>query len=123
MRRGEAAPKPGPSAPWRQRRLLRGDPDPGRDFAQRGGDRFIAHYNLGNKYRQLERFEEALAEYERSVALNPEYISAQHNLALLSERLPGHRERAIAAWRRVLELGRRAKDAAWSPGQAMTVRR
>jgi 4-amino-4-deoxy-L-arabinose transferase-like glycosyltransferase len=83
------------------------------DLVNETGDRFIAHYNLGNKYRQLERFEDAIAEYEASIAQNPEYISAQHNLALLCERLPGHRERAVAAWKRVLELGNRARDAAY----------
>jgi 4-amino-4-deoxy-L-arabinose transferase-like glycosyltransferase len=77
------------------------------------GDRFIAHYNLGNKYRQSARFDEAIAEYEKSVALNPEYISAQYNLALLAERVPGHRDQSIAAWRRVLELGAETRDASY----------
>lgn len=83
------------------------------DLVDETGDRFIAHYNLGNKYRQLERPEEAIAEYERSIALNPDYISSQHNLALVAERTPGRRERAIAAWRRVLELGMEYRDAAY----------
>jgi tetratricopeptide (TPR) repeat protein len=83
------------------------------DLVDETGDRFIAHYNLGNKYRQMERYEESIAEYERSIALNPEYISAQYNLALLTERLPGHRDRSIAAWRRVMELGRKARDSAY----------
>jgi 4-amino-4-deoxy-L-arabinose transferase-like glycosyltransferase len=72
--------------------------------------RFMIHYNLGNKYRQLGDREAAVAEYEESIDLNPSYISAHHNLALLSEQPPMDVERAIAAWEVVLRLGREQRD-------------
>jgi len=75
------------------------------DLVDEDQARFMVHYNLGNKYRLLGRRDLALAEYERSIALDPTYISAQHNLALLSEEQPMHLERAIAAWKEVERIG------------------
>lgn len=80
------------------------------DLVDETGDRFIVHYNLGNKFAQLKDEERAAGEYERSIDLNPEYISAHHNLALLLEQNPDRRGRAIEAWEHVLELGRRNRD-------------
>jgi len=86
------------------------------DLVDEAGDRFIVHYNLGNKYRLLGRNDMAVREYERSISLNPDYISSHHNLALLAEGMGGRRERAIEAWRRVLELGVAARDARYVEG-------
>jgi 4-amino-4-deoxy-L-arabinose transferase-like glycosyltransferase len=80
------------------------------DLTDESQARFMIHYNLGNKYRLIGRRDLALAEYERSIELDPTYISAHHNLALLSEEQPMDVERAIEAWKQVLELGIRRGD-------------
>ncbi len=80
------------------------------DLTDETGGRFMVHYNLGNKFRQMEKIDRAVEEYERSIDLNPHYISSHHNLALMTERMPEHRARAVTAWERVLELGRKNKD-------------
>ncbi|HIE61178.1 MAG TPA: hypothetical protein EYQ02_05830 [Microbacterium sp.] len=57
----------------------------------------MAYYNLGNKYRELERWDEAVAAYRDSLAEIPGAISTQNNLALTLE-LAGRRDEAIEAW-------------------------
>lgn len=66
----------------------------------------MAWYNLGNKYRTLERYDEAIAAYHEALAEQPDAISTHNNLAIAYE-LGGRTDEAIAAWRRVLALGRR----------------
>ncbi len=81
------------------------------DLVDETGSRFMVHYNLGNKFRQMKKIDRAVEEYERSIDLNPQYISSHHNLALMTERMPKRRARAVTAWERVLELGKQNKDA------------
>jgi tetratricopeptide (TPR) repeat protein len=80
------------------------------DLVDETGDGFIVHYNLANKLVKMEEIDRAIEEYERSIELNPEYISSHHNLALLVERMPERRARAVEAWERVLYLGRKNGD-------------
>ncbi|MBW2278941.1 MAG: glycosyltransferase family 39 protein, partial [Deltaproteobacteria bacterium] len=80
------------------------------DLTDEDQARFMVHYNLGNKYRLIGRRDLALAEYERSIDLDSTYISAHHNLALLSEEQPLDVERAIAAWKQVLHLALQRGD-------------
>lgn len=75
------------------------------------GRMHMAWYNLGNKYRELERWDEAIAAYHRSLELVPGAVSTHNNLALAYE-LGGRREEAIREWRIVAELGRRQRDRA-----------
>lgn len=74
------------------------------------GRMHMAWYNLANKYRELERWDEAIAAYQQSLAEVPGAISTQNNLALAYE-LGGRRDEAIRAWGVVLELARRQRDA------------
>ncbi len=60
----------------------------------------MAYYNLGNKYRELERFDEAIDAYHVSLEWNPKAISTHNNLAVAYE-LAGRKQEAIEAWRRV----------------------
>ncbi len=62
---------------------------------------FMAHFNVGNKYRDLGRYEEAIASYQKSLAINRGYISTWNNLALAYEGA-GREPEAIEAWRLVL---------------------
>jgi tetratricopeptide (TPR) repeat protein len=73
------------------------------------GRMHMAWYNLGNKYRELERWDEAIEAYRRSLALVPGAVSTHNNLALAYE-LGGRREEAIREWQIVAELGRRQRD-------------
>jgi 4-amino-4-deoxy-L-arabinose transferase-like glycosyltransferase len=61
----------------------------------------MAWYNLGNKYLELERWDDAIASFEKSIAIRPGFVSSHNNLAIAYERA-GRRDEAIAAWRRML---------------------
>ena len=70
----------------------------------------MAWYNLGNKYRELERWDEAVSAYRASLEENPRSISTYNNLALAFE-LGGRRQEAILAWQQVEALGHRIQSA------------
>ncbi|TMA34811.1 MAG: tetratricopeptide repeat protein [Deltaproteobacteria bacterium] len=72
----------------------------------------MAWYNLGNKYLELARWDDAIASYEKSIAIRPRFISSRNNLALAYERA-GRHDDAIRAWRDVL---------AWSVGHGEPAR-
>ena len=55
----------------------------------------MAWYNLANKYRELERYDEAVAAYQNSIGDNPRAISTYNNLAVTYERA-GRSDEAIA---------------------------
>lgn len=61
---------------------------------------YMAYFNLGNKYKELERWDEAIRSYERSLALQPGFVSTHNNLALAYEGA-GRSEEAVESWRRV----------------------
>lgn len=73
------------------------------------GRMHMAYYNLANKYRELERWDEAIAAYERSLDELPGAPSTQNNLALTLE-LAGRREEAIRAWQAVYSTAVRTGD-------------
>jgi 4-amino-4-deoxy-L-arabinose transferase-like glycosyltransferase len=68
-------------------------------------DLSVAYYNLGNRYRDLERWDQAIDAYRESLRRNVGYISAHNNLAIAYERSGVHRVEAIEAWERVRALG------------------
>lgn len=61
----------------------------------------MAWYNLGNKYLELARLDEAIASYEKAIAIRPRFVSSHNNLAIAYEQA-GRTAEAIAAWQRVL---------------------
>lgn len=73
------------------------------------GRMHMAYYNLGNKFRELERWDEAIAAYRESLRLVPGAVSTHNNLAVAYE-LAGRRDEAIAEWTVVRELGLRQRD-------------
>jgi 4-amino-4-deoxy-L-arabinose transferase-like glycosyltransferase len=70
----------------------------------------MAWYNLGNKYRELERWDEAINAYQTSLEENPQSISTHNNIAIAFE-LGGRSEEAIRAWQQVEALGQRIRSA------------
>ena len=61
------------------------------------------HYNAGNAYSALNKFEEAVACYQRALSLNPDYYEALNNLgnALKAQ---GKLEEAMACHQRAISL-------------------
>ncbi len=69
----------------------------------------MAYYNLGNKFRELERWDEAVTAYRTSLDSVPGAISTHNNLAVALE-LSGRRDEAIEAWKTVGVLAMRRGD-------------
>ena len=69
-------------------------------------DLSMAHFNLGNAYKERGQFAQATEEYFASLETAPGYISTWNNLALVYERSGAEREITIRAWQRVLALAR-----------------
>jgi tetratricopeptide (TPR) repeat protein len=80
-------------------------------------DLSMAHFNLGNAYKERGQFSEATAEYFASLETAPAYISTWNNLALVYERSGAEREVTIRVWQRVLALAR-AQGSALHVGRA-----
>ncbi|MCP4676809.1 MAG: hypothetical protein GY854_15105 [Deltaproteobacteria bacterium] len=80
------------------------------DFDNTSRSRFMIHYNLGNKYRLMEKDDLAIQAYKRSIEENARYISAHNNLALVYERDRKNYGLAIETWRRVFDMARRRGD-------------
>ena len=69
-------------------------------------DLSMAHFNLGNAYKERRQFEQATQEYFASLETAPQYISTWNNLALVYERSGVDRELTMRTWQRVLDLAR-----------------
>jgi tetratricopeptide (TPR) repeat protein len=70
---------------------------------------FMAHFNVGNKYRDLGRYEEAIESYDKSLAINGGFISTHNNLALAYEGAGRHDE-AVGRWEHVLAWAHQKGD-------------
>jgi tetratricopeptide (TPR) repeat protein len=66
-------------------------------------DFFEAHFNLGNIYHDLNRYEEAAACYRDALALNPSYPDTHFYLAVTLEKL-GCSLEAKPHWRAYQQL-------------------
>ena len=64
----------------------------------------MAHYNLGNAYKELGRFDPAIEQYSAALALDPAYLSTWNNLALVYERSGADRALTVRTWERLLAL-------------------
>jgi len=69
-------------------------------------DLSMAHFNLGNAYKERGQFGPAVEEYFASLETAPGYISTWNNLALVYERSGADRETTLRVWQRVLDLAR-----------------
>lgn len=55
-------------------------------------------------------YERAAGCYEQVIEADPNYLPAHNNLAIVCERVPQWRDRAITQWERVLEMSRQRND-------------
>ncbi len=67
-------------------------------------DLAMAHFNLGNAFKEREQWRPAIEQYNASLARSPGYISTWNNLALVYERSGADPRLALDAWQRVLQL-------------------
>ncbi len=62
------------------------------------------------KDMRREDFEAAAEKYESVLKLNPDYLPAHNNLAIVYEKKPEWHTKAIAQWKKVLELSSKNND-------------
>jgi tetratricopeptide (TPR) repeat protein len=67
-------------------------------------DLAMAHFNLGNAFKERGQWQDAIGQYEASLQRAPAYISTWNNLALVYERSGADPKLALEAWQRVLQL-------------------
>lgn len=73
--------------------------------------------NRGSAYFELKKMSEALADYQASLKLQPDYLDAQYNLANLLSSI-NKNEEAIAAYKKILQKDPHQKDALFNRGNA-----
>ena len=76
------------------------------NWREPGEDLSMAHYNLGNAYKEQGRFEPAIEQYMASLALDSGYLSTWNNLALVYERSGADRGLVARTWEQLLALAR-----------------
>lgn len=67
-------------------------------------------YNLGVVYAQVQRYDEAIEAYQKSLDLNPNNADAHYNLGLLYERVKGEPDKAVWHYGKYLESNPHAED-------------
>ena len=72
------------------------------DTVAKNPDCWLGHYNVGNALVQKGKADEAIAEYQRALEINPNYADAHNNLGNSLFR-KGHLDEAIAHYQRALE--------------------
>jgi tetratricopeptide (TPR) repeat protein len=76
------------------------------NWREPGENLSMAHYNLGNAYKEQQNWQPALEQYQAAIAQDPAYLSSWNNLALVYERSGADRALAVQAWERLLALAR-----------------
>jgi len=61
------------------------------------------HYNLGNAYKNIDRLDEAIAEYKRALAITPNYPDALYNLGNTYFK-KGELDKAIHVYKKALAI-------------------
>jgi len=78
-------------------------------------DDFGSHYNLGNLYGERAEYDQAVAEYEAAMRLNPNVAAPLVNMSLLHSR-EGHADKAEEALRKALKIDPRSAPAQFNLG-------
>ncbi len=77
----------------------------------------VAHYSLGNAYKDLGESAEAVPEYEQAVSINPRYAKAYNNLGVVYFDL-GRNADAVNAYKQAIRIKRDYPDAYYNLGIA-----
>jgi tetratricopeptide (TPR) repeat protein len=77
----------------------------------------VAHYNLGNALRRLNRYEDAAEAYRRAAALMPDHLNCLVNLGATLRELD-RAEEAVEVYRRALTLKGDAPEVHYNLGRA-----
>jgi len=72
---------------------------------------YMSYYNLGNKYRAMQKWELAQQQYEQSIKSNNNYISSHNNLAIVYGKKKEWHDKALREWNIVLDMGQKRNDA------------
>jgi tetratricopeptide (TPR) repeat protein len=79
-----------------------------------------AHFNLGCALQPLQgKLDEAIAEYEQALKLNPDYLQARVNLGTALERIPGRVNEAVAQFEQALRFNPNSPQAHVNLGSAL----
>lgn len=73
-------------------------------------ERSLYHYNLGVAYTRARLYDEAVAEYEKSLNFGPNNPDTHYNLGLLYENFKEDPDKAVAHYHKYLELMPEAED-------------
>ena len=63
-----------------------------------------AHYNLANSLRKQHRFDEAIAQYQEVIRINPRYDWAHNNLGVALASVPDRTDEALAQWQEAVRI-------------------
>jgi tetratricopeptide (TPR) repeat protein len=73
------------------------------ELSRRGGGNWSLYYNMGNALTKLERYEEAVASYEKSIAMNPKHARTYNHIGIALKKLREY-DRAIRAFETAMQL-------------------
>ena len=83
-----------------------------------GHDYAEAHCNRGNALKELKHYQEALASYDKALALNPDYAEVHFNRGLVLNEIKRY-EDALASYDKALTLRSNYAEAYSSRGNAL----
>jgi tetratricopeptide (TPR) repeat protein len=104
---------------WRQASIYRDPETLWTDTLAKNPACWVGYYNLGNFYSQQGKMSDALAQYQKSVDLNPRYARARNNLGIALAQL-GHVDEGMAQFRAALEISPDDFDAHSNLGEAFS---
>jgi tetratricopeptide (TPR) repeat protein len=78
---------------------------------------WAGYYNLGNAFSHQGKISDALAQFQKSVEINPRYAKAHNNLGIALARL-GHLDDGMAEFQKALEISPNDPDAYSNLGEA-----
>src|SRR5690606_15910540 len=67
-------------------------------------DRVDAHCTRAFEFMRQGLYDRSIQEYKNALEIDPDYLSAHNNLAIVYEKKPSWHKQAIEQWNKVLEL-------------------